>query len=82
LKADEIRFVKIEDAFPITNNILKSWDYSARITKQTKINLNNDQTLSVLEYLRSKPDSTTLYISETQRLQPHGSEEDDENDEE
>jgi hypothetical protein len=71
LRADEIRFVAIQDAFPITDEVLKSWNYKARITKQTRIILNEEQTNPVVDFLRLKTDITPQYIAETKRLQPH-----------
>jgi hypothetical protein len=70
LRADEVRFVAVQDAFPITDEVLKSWNYKARITKQTRIILNEEQTNPVVDSLRSKTDITPQYIAETKRLQP------------
>jgi hypothetical protein len=71
LRAEEYRFVGIEDAFEVTDAVLKSWDYKARITRQTRIVLDEEQTLKVIDFLRGKPDRTEDYIAETERLWPH-----------
>jgi hypothetical protein len=75
LRADRLRFVSIDDAFELTEKIMKAWDYKARITKQTRIVLNEEQTTQVIEFLESKEDSLEEYIAETQRLQPNEVEE-------
>jgi hypothetical protein len=84
LKAELVRFVALENAFELTDKVLKSWDHKARITKQTRIILNEEQTMKVIEFLNSKDDFTSEYVKETERLQPHGAEgeEDDESPEE
>ncbi len=80
MRSELVRFVNIEDAFEITDKVLKSWDYKARITRQTRIVLNEEQTSNVIEYLDSKENKLQEYIAETERLQPHEIE-DDENEE-
>lgn len=77
LRADEMRFVAIEDAFEITDEVLKSWNYKARITKQTRIMLGEEHITPIVEFLRSKPDITAQYVAETKRLQPHDESESD-----
>lgn len=74
LRADEKRFVTIEDAYAVTGDVLKSWNYSARITKQTRILLDELQTTQVMDHLRSKADATANYIAETKRLEPDSGE--------
>ena len=78
LRADEKRFVSVEDAFVITDEVLKSWNYKARVTRQTRVVLDEEKTIEVVDYLKSKNDITAEYISETERLQPHGSDEENE----
>jgi len=70
-----VRFVSIADAFEVTPELLKSWNYNARLTKQTRIILDEEQTAAVLEHLQAKPDITADYITETERLWPHTNEE-------
>jgi hypothetical protein len=76
LRADESRFVAIADAFAVTEEVLKAWNYKARLTKQTRIILDETNTGAVIGHLQSKPDITAQYVAETKRLQPHGGEED------
>lgn len=78
MRADEIKFVSVDDAFVVTDAKLKSWGYLAKVTKQLRIMLDSDQTKEILDYLKSKPDATEAYIAETKRLQPHGGEEESE----
>jgi hypothetical protein len=80
--ADEVRFLAVQDALVLNEEMLKEWGYGARITRQTRILLDPEKTASLLEYLRSKPDATKAYIDETKRLQPHGLEEEEEEEEE
>jgi hypothetical protein len=78
MRADQVRFVSVEDAFELTDKVLKSWDYKARITKQTRILLSEEQTAKVIEVLDSKENALEDYIAETERLQPHEDEESEE----
>jgi hypothetical protein len=71
LRADETRFVTIDDTFKVTDEVLKTWNYAARITKQTRILLDEPQTQSIIDFLKSKPDGTAQYIAETKRLEPN-----------
>ena len=81
LRADRLRFVSIDDAFELTDKIMKAWDYKARITKQTRIVLSEEQTSKVIDFLESKEDALAEYVTETQRLQPNELEEGEESDE-
>jgi hypothetical protein len=74
MRADEKRFVAIGDAFEITDAVLKKWGYTSKITKQTRIQLDEEQTLEVVNFLSGKPDATPVYVMETKRLWPAGEE--------
>jgi len=81
LLADESRFVAVEDAFKVTPQVLKEWGFSGRLTRQSRIILTEDQTASVVNFLRGKADIRNKYVEETARLQPNagdGEEEDEE----
>lgn len=82
LRADEMHFVALEDAFVIAPDALKEWGASSRITKQTRIELDEEKTEKLLEYLRSKPNIASEYIEETERLSPENEEEEEEDEEE
>jgi hypothetical protein len=82
LRADKIYFVAIQDAFEVTSDLLKSWDYKARLTKQTRIIIDEEQTAAVIDHLQSKKDITRELIAETERLWPHTSDNDEEEEEE
>jgi hypothetical protein len=77
LRADECRFVSADDAFAVTDEVMKTWNYKARLTKQTRIILDEPNTGVIIAHLKEKPDITAQYVAETKRLQPHGGEEDD-----
>ena len=77
LRADEVRFVALEDAFALTEEVLKTWNYKARLTKQTRIILDETKTGAIIAHLKEKPDITAQYVAETKRLQPHGGEGED-----
>ncbi len=81
LRADETHFLSIENAFVLTPEILKSWGYSSRVTKQTRIVLDEEKTAELLEYIRSKPNAVDEYIEETKRLSPDSDYEEDEDQE-
>lgn len=71
MHADMVRFVSIDDSFEVTDEILKSWNYTSKLTRQTKISLDEKQTTELIEYLNSKEDITQSLIAETERLWPH-----------
>ncbi len=81
LRADEVHFVSLEDAFMVTDDVLKSWDYGARITRQTRIVLDAEQTSGLLEHLGNAPNALQSYLDETERLQPHDDSDDEDEDE-
>ncbi len=70
LRADDVRFVLLPDAFMVDDEKLKSWGYNAKVTKQLRIILDEEKTAEILEYLKSKPDRLAEYIKETKRLEP------------
>jgi hypothetical protein len=74
LRADEVRFVALKDAFIVSDELLKSWGFNAKVNKQLRITLEADKTSELLDYLKSKPDKTAAYIAETKRLEPHQAE--------
>ena len=78
LRAEESRFVALQDAMRVTPQLLKEWDFKGRITRQSRIILSEEQASAIAEYLSSKPDIKDQYIEETARLQPHSEEEDGE----
>jgi hypothetical protein len=85
LRADESRFVAIEDAYPVTPQVLKDWDFNGRLTRQSRIFLTEEQTAALLDHLMKKPDIRDKYIEETARLLPNievDAEDEDENEEE
>jgi len=59
----------------VTDEVMKAWNYKARLTKQTRIMLDEQNAGAIVEHLKSKPDITAQYVAETKRLQPHGEEE-------
>jgi len=71
LRADEVRLVSAEDAYPVPPQLFKEWGFSGRLTRQSRILLNEEQTATLIKYLQGKPDITAKYVEETARLQPH-----------
>jgi hypothetical protein len=71
LRAETVHFVSIDDAFEVTPAVLKAWGYTAKLTRQTRITLDEEQTAKVVDYLKSKPNITEELITETERLWPH-----------
>jgi len=78
LRADEVHFVSLADAFVLTKESLEKWGHKSVITRQTRILMSDEQAKELLEYLRSKPNALAAYIEETKRLQPAGEEEEEE----
>jgi hypothetical protein len=75
LRADEVRFVGLADAFPVTDELLKSWGYNAKVSRQLRIILTPENTALILAHLKEKPDQINAYIAETKRLSPDEEEE-------
>jgi len=71
LRADKQHFVSMDDAFEVTPAVLKEWGCTARLTRQTRISLDEEQTAKVVKYLSSKKDITAELVAETERLWPH-----------
>jgi hypothetical protein len=71
LRADEVHFVALNEAYVVDDVVLKSWGYNAKINKQLRIILDNEKTIRLLDYLKSKPTHLEAYIKETKRLEPH-----------
>ena len=81
LRAGEVKFLSTEDAMVITDEVLKEWNFNQKLTRQSRIILNQEQTAKLVEYFKSKDNSLEDYLYETKRLQPHdpdGEEEDGE----
>ncbi|HUI92641.1 MAG TPA: hypothetical protein VLX68_10375 [Chitinivibrionales bacterium] len=75
LRADEVHFVSIGDAFEVSPDQLKAWGFNAKVSKQLRIILSAENTASLLDLLKSKPDQRAAYVAETKRLSPHDEEE-------
>jgi hypothetical protein len=82
LRADDVRFVSLTDAFVVNDEQLKSWGFNAKVNRQLRVVLDAEKTALLLDYLKSKPDQTAGYIAETKRLEPHGEAEEAEEPEE
>ncbi len=80
--ADKVHFVSVEDAFMITPEVLKAWGCSSRITRQSKIALDDEKTAELVAFLESKQNIVDAYSEETERLQPAYDEEEDDDDDE
>ena len=70
LRADEVHFVGIEDAFAVTKEVLKSWEFDSKITRQTRIILSPDQVAVIVAALKERPNQRDAYSAETRRLMP------------
>jgi hypothetical protein len=82
LRADVVHFVSVTNALKITPEILKSWNCTVRITRQSKLVFDEQKTGELLTYFKSKKNITEQYISETKRLEPDSDNNDDDDDEE
>lgn len=74
LRADEVRFVSLSDAFVVSEDKLKEWGYNAKVSRQLRIILTPENTALLLAYLKEKPDQTGAYVTETKRLSPEDEE--------
>jgi len=75
LLADEVHFVSLDDAFLVDEDALDFWGYKSKITKQTRIQLDEEQAGKLVTYLGSRPNAIDDYVEETERLQPHSDDE-------
>jgi hypothetical protein len=75
LRANEVHFVSLKDALVLDEAMLKEWAFTSKITRQTRIILDQEKTAKLLDHLNSKPQAVNEYIQETKRLQPHDAEE-------
>lgn len=75
LRADEVYFVSLTDAFEVSPDQLKAWGFNAKVSKQLRIMLSAENTAQLLTLLKSKPNQLDTYIAETKRLSPHDEEE-------
>lgn len=82
LRADEVHFVSLDDCMLVDSEILKAWGYGSRVTRQTRISLDEEQAGKLVSYLGARANVLEDYIEETKRLQPHDEIEDEEQDEE
>jgi len=81
-RADDVRFVSLNDAFVVTEEQLKSWGFNAKVNRQLRIVLDAEKNFSPagLFEIQTRPDSR-LYCR-TKRLEPHGEAEEAEEPEE
>jgi hypothetical protein len=70
LRADTVRFVGLTDAFEVTADQLKAWGYNAKVSKQLRIILSEENTGQLLSVLNGKSDQVKKFIAETKRLSP------------
>ena len=75
LRADEVHFVGLSDAFVVTEEQLKASGYNAKVSRQLRIILSPENTSRMLGYLKEKPNQLNAYIAETKRLSPEDEEE-------
>jgi hypothetical protein len=71
LRADEVQFVALEDAFEVSPDRLKAWGFNAKVSKQLRIILAAETTAELLSFLKSKPNRIDSYVGETKRLSPY-----------
>lgn len=74
LRADEVYFVSLSDAFEVSPDQLKAWGFNAKVSKQLRIMLSEENTTQLLNLLKSKPNHRDTYIAETKRLSPYDEE--------
>lgn len=82
LRADEMHFLCLDDALRMSPEVLEKWAVKTRITRQTKILLDEENTGKLLDYIHSKPNALDAYLEETERLWPALDDEEEEDDEE
>jgi hypothetical protein len=82
VRANEVHFVQTADVFVVDEAALQAWNFTSKFTRQSRIILNEENTIKLVEYLKSKPNALKEYIDETKRLQPHDPDEEAEEEEE
>jgi hypothetical protein len=71
LRADEVHFVSLQDAYEVTPEQLKTWGFNAKVSKQLRIILTAENATQLLAYLKGKPNQIDTYVAETLRLSPN-----------
>jgi hypothetical protein len=71
LRADDVHFVSLSDAFEVTADQLKTWGFNAKVSKQLRIILSPEHTTLLLDALKAKKNQRDAYIMETKRLSPN-----------
>ncbi|HXP90167.1 MAG TPA: hypothetical protein VN931_04460 [Fibrobacteria bacterium] len=69
LYSDEMRFFSPADSIEVTPELAKKWGAKGKLNKQLRISLTSEQTHSVLELLRLRPDQTEEYIATVREFQ-------------
>lgn len=80
LRADEVHMVGLDDAFLVDEEAQQEWGYTSKITRQTRIPLEEDAAVKLVTWLGSRPNILDEYIAETRRLQPHDPDEENDDD--
>jgi hypothetical protein len=75
LRAVEAVFVSTEDAYILTAASLKSLGYEKKVTRMTKIDLDEEQTKKVIKKFAGKENIISKYVEETLDLLPEEADE-------
>ncbi len=70
LKADEAVFLSAEDSYKLTTAGLKSIGYDKKVTRMTKIELDEEMVKKLLKKFDGKENQIDAYIAEHAELQP------------
>ncbi|MGM0444483.1 MAG: hypothetical protein ACQEQV_09870 [Fibrobacterota bacterium] len=68
LLADEKLFVRPEDAYQLTAASLKSFGYEKKVTRMTKIEVDEDRVKKILKKFKDKENVVDMYSTTTQEL--------------
>jgi hypothetical protein len=77
--SNDMKFVSLQDCYVLSEEVMKSWGYKGRVTRQMKLLLENEKLDQLLDYFSQKEDMTEEYIATVQEFVEALEEEEEEN---
>ena len=68
-QSEEMPFYAPEDAFELTEDLMKEWGYKGKITKQMKLTFSEDKMQMILDHFAGKKPINDRYIEEVKNLE-------------
>ena len=68
-QSDEMNFYAPEDAFELSEDLMKKWGYKGKVTKQMKLTFTEDKLHVILEHFKGKTPRNPEYIAAAKELE-------------